>query len=86
MPRRLLRTNTESFYHVIARTTDRQRTMRDEERHHFRDWMRRLERFCGVQVVTFCLMENHFHLLVRVPQQDQQPPRQRPLEFLKEYA
>jgi len=29
--------------------------------------MRRLEKFCGVQVVTYCLMENHFHLLVRVP-------------------
>jgi len=29
--------------------------------------MRRLEQFCGVQVVTYCLMENHFHLLVRVP-------------------
>ncbi len=29
--------------------------------------MRRLEAFCGVQVVTYCLMENHFHLLVRVP-------------------
>jgi REP element-mobilizing transposase RayT len=33
--------------------------------------MRRLEQFCGVQVVTYCLMENHFHLLVRVPCQEQ---------------
>jgi hypothetical protein len=32
--------------------------------------MRRLEAFCGVQVVTYCLMENHFHLLVRVPCRD----------------
>ncbi len=36
--------------------------------------MRRLEKFCGVQVVTYCLMENHFHLLVRVPQRDAQEP------------
>lgn len=70
MPRRLLRSHSESYYHVISRTTDRQRTLRDAEKRHFREWMRRLEQFCGVQVVTYCLMENHFHLLVRVPQRD----------------
>ncbi len=74
MPRRLLRSHTESYYHVISRTTDRQRTLREAEKRHFRDWMRRLEQFCGVQVVTYCLMENHFHLLVRVPQRDVQEP------------
>ena len=67
MPRRLLRTHTESFYHVISRTNGRIRSMREAEKRHFHDWMRRLEQFCGVQVVTYCLMENHFHLLVRVP-------------------
>jgi REP element-mobilizing transposase RayT len=36
--------------------------------------MRRLEEFCGVQVVTYCLMENHFHLLVRVPCRKSMPP------------
>jgi len=45
--------------------------MHEAERKHFHDWMRRLERFCGVQVVTYCLMENHFHLLVRVPCREQ---------------
>ncbi len=74
MPRRLLRSHTESYYHVISRTTDRQRTLREAEKRHFHDWMRRLEQFCGVQVVTYCLMENHFHLLVRVPQRDVQEP------------
>jgi REP element-mobilizing transposase RayT len=39
----------------------------DSEKRRFYAWMRRLEKFCGVQVVTYCLMENHFHLLVRVP-------------------
>jgi len=74
MSRRLLRTHTESFYHVISRTTDRQRTMREPEKRHFYNLMRRLEQFSGVQVVTYCLMENHFHLLVRVPQRDKQLP------------
>ncbi len=72
MPKRLLRLHTESFYHVISRTTDRQRSMGEVEKRHFHDLMRRLEQFSGVQVVTYCLMDNHFHLLVRVPQCDTQ--------------
>ena len=71
MPRRLLRTHTESYYHVVSRTNGRDRTLRDTEKRHFHDWMRRLETFCGLQVVTYCLMENHFHMLVRVPCREQ---------------
>jgi REP element-mobilizing transposase RayT len=29
--------------------------------------MRCYEAFCGVRVVTFCILSNHFHLLVEVP-------------------
>ena len=72
MPRRLLRTHSESYYHVISRVVDRNRTLREVEKRHFFEWMRRLEEFCGVRVVTYCLMENHFHLLVGVPQRDVQ--------------
>jgi len=32
--------------------------------------MRNLERFMGVRVVTYCLMGNHFHLLVEVPDRE----------------
>ncbi len=72
MPRRLLRPHTESYYHVISRTNGRERSLGEAEKSHFHDWMRRLEQFCGVQVVTYCLMENHFHLLIGVPQRDAQ--------------
>ena len=47
--------------------------MREPEKRHFHQLMTRLAEFSGVQVVTYCLMENHFHLLVRVPQQSAQP-------------
>lgn len=30
--------------------------------------MRRMERFAGVEVLTYAVMGNHFHLLVRVPE------------------
>ncbi len=67
VPRRLLRPTTESYYHCVSRVVDRNRTLGEREKLHFYQWMRRLEEFCGVQVVTYCLMENHFHMLVRVP-------------------
>ncbi len=67
MPRRLLRPETESYYHCISRVVGRDPSLGDAEKGHFHHWMRRLEQFCGVQVVTYCLMDNHFHLLVRVP-------------------
>ena len=32
--------------------------------------MRRLERFAGVEILTYAVMGNHFHLLVRVPDRE----------------
>jgi putative transposase len=31
--------------------------------------MRKMARFCGMRVLTYCVMGNHFHVLVRVPNQ-----------------
>ncbi len=40
------------------------------EKEAFWKIMRRLERFAGVEILTFAVMGNHFHLLVRVPPRD----------------
>jgi putative transposase len=29
--------------------------------------MRAYEQFCGLRIVTFCVLDNHFHILVEVP-------------------
>ena len=75
---RILRRNTASFYHVYSRIVDKQRIIREREKRYFHTWMRRLERFSGVQVVTYCLMSNHFHVLVRVPEKAQMPTLDEP--------
>ncbi len=36
--------------------------------------LRKYEVFCGVRVVTFCIMDNHFHLLLEIPQRPAQLP------------
>jgi len=40
----------------------------DEEREAFRMFMRMMENFSGCRVLSYCVMSNHFHLLVEVPQ------------------
>ena len=56
-----------ALYHCVSRVVDRRFIFGPEEKEHFLDLVRRYERLCGVCVLTYCLMDNHFHLLVEVP-------------------
>ena len=56
-----------SHYHCMSRVVDKRSIFGDEEKRCFRKIMRGLERMMGVRVVTYCLMSNHFHILLRVP-------------------
>lgn len=38
-----------------------------EEKEKFRALMRIYEKFSGCRVVAYCLMDNHFHILLEVP-------------------
>ena len=55
-------------YHVVSRIVDRTFRMDDKEKETFRNMMRRAEAFCGIRVLTYAVMANHFHLLVEVPE------------------
>lgn len=57
----------EQFFHVVSRVVDRRIVFEANEKEIFLRMMRRLEDFSGVEVVVYCLMGNHFHLLVRIP-------------------
>ncbi|MEM1083347.1 MAG: transposase [Verrucomicrobiota bacterium] len=57
-------------YHVMSRTVGGEMLFGDTEKEGFVRIMRRLERFAGVEILTYAVMGNHFHLLVRVPQRD----------------
>lgn len=54
-------------YHCTSRVVDRQHVFGDVERDTFVEYMRMYERLCGLDVRTFCVMTNHFHILVHVP-------------------
>ena len=57
-----------AFYHVMSRVVDRRKIFGDREKEVFRRILRNQETFTGVRVVTYCLMSNHFHLLLEVPE------------------
>ena len=55
------------FYHCISRCVEGRFVFGDVESEHFLKLMREFEEFCEVRVLTFCLMSNHFHILLEVP-------------------
>ena len=56
-----------SLYHCVSRVVDRRFIFGREEKDVFVKMMREYEAFCGVRVLAYCVMSNHFHVLVEVP-------------------
>jgi len=46
----------------------------DREKEKFVEILRAYEELCGVQVLAFCIMSNHIHVLVHVPKRPDQMP------------
>ncbi len=54
-------------YHCVSRVVDRRFVFEKSEREHFRMFMRMYENFSGCRVLSYCIMSNHFHILLEVP-------------------
>ena len=67
---RILGHEVVNCYHVMSRTTGGDMLFGSVEKEAFCKIMRRLERFSGVEIMTYAVMGNHFHLLVRVPDRE----------------
>ena len=57
-----------SYYHVMSRITERRFYLGAREKEYFRGMMRRVADFSGVEVLTYTVLDNHFHLLIQVPE------------------
>ncbi len=69
--------NQKSYFHCVSRVVDKRFIFNNQEKIQFLSLMRRYEAFCQVRVVGYCLMSNHFHLLVEVSARpDQRPSEQ----------
>lgn len=65
--RRLLLTDRPTIYHVMSRTAFQQLRFGDEEKDVFTRMIFHQAAFSGIDVLGFCVMGNHVHLLIRVP-------------------
>ena len=57
-----------TVHHIMNRIAHRVFFLRDEERNDFIEMMRRVAEFTGIQLLGWCVMNNHFHILAYLPE------------------
>ena len=57
-----------AIYHCVSRIVGGEWYLDNRAKEVLRRQIGRVSVFCGVEVLTYCIMSNHFHLLVRVPE------------------
>ena len=58
----------DSVYHITTRIANRAFLFRDDElKDRIVEWMYGVADFSGVSLLAWCVMENHIHVMVRVP-------------------
>mgnify|MGYP006291700467 CR=1 FL=1 len=55
-------------YHAMSRVVGGERLLGDREKEVLRKMLWQVADFCGVEILTYCVMSNHFHVLLRVPE------------------
>ena len=69
---RKLRENLPNrVYHLISRVAHRAFFLNAEERTRFVELLKRVAAFSGVKLLAYCVMTNHVHILVFVPEAEE---------------
>ena len=74
--RQLVPDGCDGLYHVVSRVVDKRLIFGEAEKRRFRELLLAYAGFSGIDVVAWCLMDNHFHLLLRVPARPAGDPEQ----------
>ncbi|MGY9057622.1 MAG: transposase, partial [Alphaproteobacteria bacterium] len=60
-----------SVYHCMTKIVGGDFLLEGErEKEVLRKQIWKVSAFCGVEVLTYCIMSNHFHILVRTPDRE----------------
>jgi len=62
---------SSTCFHLMSRTCGGTVFFDDTEKEGLVLVLRRLAAFCGIKLITYCVMGNHFHALVRVPNREE---------------
>ena len=66
--RRIKLTGRTFVAHLISRIVGGERLLDDVCKEALTRMLGKQAAFCGMEVITYCVMSNHFHVLVRVPE------------------
>ncbi len=58
----------EAYYHCISRVVGEEWLLDDVAKEVLRKQMWALAEYCGAEIVTYALMSNHYHILVKIPE------------------
>jgi len=59
--------SSSAVYHCMSRTVNSERCIDDTAKEILRKQFWQIADYCGVNILTYAIMSNHFHVLVRVP-------------------
>ena len=60
-----------AVYHCVTRVVGGAMLLDKQAKEVLRKQLWTMARFCGIEILTYCIMTNHFHVLVRVPEKQQ---------------
>lgn len=61
-----------AIYHCMSRTVAGEFLFGDREKRALQKQLWKTVTFCGLELITYCLMDNHFHVVARIPNVDSQ--------------
>ena len=67
LPRLKASQDQSAVYHCISRVVGGEFLLDDLGKEQLARLLLKLAAFCGIELITYCMMGNHFHLLIRVP-------------------
>ena len=57
-----------AYYHCMSRIIEGKAYFTAYEKERFRKILRQVAGFCGIEILTYALMNNHVHMLIQVPE------------------
>jgi putative transposase len=68
--KRIQQDSQTSIYHCLSRTVHGERWLDEHGKAVFCKILHKMAKFSGIRVLTYCVMSNHFHLLLEVPKKE----------------
>jgi len=67
---RIVSDERSAFYHVINRVAGREFLLGEAEKEVFVKLMNQLSEVYGIEILSYCVMSNHYHILLRKPSKE----------------